>query len=100
MKYASVAQSVERWSENPVVASSILAGGTLIIPFRLMAGHRSLKPRMEVRLFQRKSNMQCHTYCFGATVQKHADTSFSTMNGAELLTKWCFSHKKAARSSY
>ena len=30
---ASVAQSVERWSENPVVASSILAGGTKYFRF-------------------------------------------------------------------
>ena len=52
--YASVAQTVERRSEESGVASSILAGGTKIIPFRLMAGQRSLKPRMEVRFFQRK----------------------------------------------
>ena len=30
---ASVAQSVERWSEEPVVASSILAGGTNFFRF-------------------------------------------------------------------
>ena len=52
--YAFVAQMVERRSEEPGVASSILAGGIEILPFRLMAGQRSLKPRMEVRFFQRK----------------------------------------------
>ena len=50
--FASVAQPVERRSEEPGVASSTLAGGT--IPFRLMAGHRSLTPIMEVRAFQRE----------------------------------------------
>ena len=52
--HASVAQPVEHWFETPVVASSTLAGGTNIFPFRLTAGHRSLKPGMEVRFFQRK----------------------------------------------
>lgn len=53
-KYASVAHLVERRFEEPGVASSTLAGGTSILPFRLKVGHRSLKPRMEVRFFQRK----------------------------------------------
>ena len=52
--YASVAQLVECRSEEPGVASSILAGGIKMIPFRLMAGQRFLKPRMGVRFFQRK----------------------------------------------
>ena len=50
--FAPVAQPVERRSEEPGVASSTLAGGT--IPLRLMAGHRSLTPIMEVRAFQRE----------------------------------------------
>ena len=51
---ASVAQLVERMPEEHGVAGSTPAGGTNIFPFRLMVGHRSLKPRMEVRFFQRK----------------------------------------------
>ena len=53
--FASVAQLVERMPEEHGVAGSTPAGGTIIIPLRLTVGHRSLKSRMEVRFFQRKS---------------------------------------------
>ena len=42
--FASVAQLVERMPEEHGVAGSTPAGGTIIIPFRLKVGHRSLKP--------------------------------------------------------
>ena len=51
--HALVAQLVERRSEEPGAASSILAEG-IMIPFRLVVGHRFLTPKTGVQISQRK----------------------------------------------